>query len=65
MKSQKSSRLDKVEQNIDILARALDKLMQEHESLKQMFIGSSMIIKDLPGYTEAVEKLKEQEENVE
>ena len=58
MKSQKSSRVDLLEKKIETLGVIAQNLLVEVNHLKTLSFGNSKIIKNMPDYEEALEKLK-------
>lgn len=54
----KESKLIEMQRKIEVLGSITQGLMKEIEHLKTLSFGNSKIIKDLPGYEEAIEKLK-------
>ena len=61
----KESRLIEMSNKIDTLGAVAQRLMAESENLKTLAIGTMELVKNLPGYEEALEKLKEANEQSE
>ena len=59
MTKQKQSRIDLVEKKIEALIRVIQQLMDENAYLKDLSVGTLETVKLLPGYQEAIDKLKE------
>ena len=64
MKGQKQSRVDNLEKRMAAVTNVLQQLINEMDNLKTMTLGSYSLTKNLPGYEEAVEKLKKQNEEM-
>ena len=58
MKGQKQSRTDALEKRMAALTNVLQKLINEINNLKTMVFGQQEILKQLPGYEDAIEKIK-------
>jgi hypothetical protein len=56
----KESKLIEMQRKIEVLGSITQGLMKEVDHLKTLSFGNSKIIKDLPGYEEAIEKLKKE-----
>ena len=59
MKGQKQSRTDALEKRMAAVTNVLQQLINEINNLKTMVFGQQEILKQLEGYDEAIEKLKE------
>ena len=64
MKGQKQSRVDNLEKRMVAVTNVLQQLINEMDNLKTMTLGNYSLTKNLPGYEEAVEKLKKQNEEM-
>ena len=58
MKGQKQSRTDALEKRMAAVTNVLQKLINEINNLKTMVFGQQEILKQLPGYEDAIEKIK-------
>ena len=58
----KESKLIEMGNRIETLGQAIIRLTEEISMLKTLAMGDHQLIKLLPGFTEALEKLKEQHE---
>jgi len=58
MKGQKQSRVDNIEKRIAAITNVIQQLIDELQNTKTLAIGSLQTIKEMPGYNEAIEKLK-------
>ena len=65
MKTQKQSRIDLLSKKIEAQSRIIDYLLQEINNTKTMAIGTFKTIQEMPGYKKAINKLKENQNNVE
>lgn len=59
MKGQKQSRTDSLEKRMAAVTNVLQQLINEINNLKTMVFGQQEILKQLEGYDDAIEKLKE------
>ena len=59
MKTQKQSRVDALEKRIAAMTNVMQQLIQEVTNLRTLSFGTLETIKQMPGYNEALEKLKE------
>lgn len=59
MKTQKQSRVDSLEKRVAAMTNVTQQLIQEVINLRTLFFGTLETIKPMPGYNEALEKLKE------
>lgn len=59
MKGQKQSRIDNLEKRMAAATNVIQGLINEIENLKTMVFGQHEITKQLEGYDNAIEKLKE------
>jgi len=59
MSKQKQSRADLQEKKIEALTRIVHNIMKENEYLRSLSVGTFETIKLMPGYEEAMDKLKE------
>jgi uracil-DNA glycosylase len=64
MKGQKQSRTDALEKRMAAVTNVLQQLINEIDNLKTMTLGNYSLTKHLPGYDEAIEKLKEENEKM-
>jgi len=64
MKGQKQSRVDNLEKRMAAVTNVLQQLINEMDNLKTMTFGNYSLTKNLPGYEEAVEKLKKENEEM-
>jgi len=58
MKGQKQSRTDALEKRMAAATSVLQHLINEKERLKTMISGQQQILKQLPGYEDAIAELK-------
>jgi hypothetical protein len=66
MSKQKQSRVEALEKKQAATTRVLQELINEFNNIRTMSVGVYTLVKDMPGYEEAVNKLKEKtEKNVE
>jgi hypothetical protein len=54
----KESKLIEMKNKIETLVSVLQTLMMELNHIKTLSFGTSKLIKEMPGYEEAIEKLK-------
>ena len=59
MKTQKQSRVDALEKRVAAMTNVMQQLIQEITNLRTLSFGTLETIKQMPGYDEALEKLKE------
>jgi len=59
MKTQKQSRVDSLEKRVAAMTNVIQQLIQEITNLRTLSFGTLETIKQMPGYNEALEKLKE------
>ena len=59
MKGQKQSRVDNLEKRMAAVTNVLQQLINEISNLKTMVFGQQEILKQLPGYEDAIKKIKE------
>jgi beta-phosphoglucomutase-like phosphatase (HAD superfamily) len=59
MKGEKQSRQDLLEKKVQALINVVQQLLSENTYLKDLSVGTLEAIKLMPGYEEAIEKLKE------
>ena len=59
MKTQKQSRVDSLEKRVAAMTNVIQQLIQEVTNLRTLSFGTLETIKQMPGYDEALEKLKE------
>ena len=62
MNKQKQSRVEALEKKQAATTRVLQELINEFNNMKTMSVGTYALLKDMPGYEEAVNKLKEKTE---
>jgi hypothetical protein len=62
MSKQKQSRIDVLEKKQSATTRVLQELINEFNNIRTMSVGVYTLVKDMPGYKEAVNKLKEKTE---
>ena len=58
MKGQKQSRTDALEKRMAAVTNVLQQLINETNNLKTMVFGQQEILKQLPGYEDAITELK-------
>ena len=63
MNKQKQSRVETLEKRQAATTRVLQELINELNNIKTMSVGTYALLKDMPGYEEALNKLKEKTEN--
>ena len=59
MSKQKQSRADLQGKKIEALTRIVHNIMKENEYLRSLSVGTFETIKLMPGYEEAMDKLKQ------
>ena len=59
MKGSKSSRVDLLEKKIEALIRVVQQILDENNYLKDLAVGTLETVKNIDGYEQAIEKLKE------
>jgi hypothetical protein len=59
MKGSKSSRVDLLEKKIQALIRVVQQILDENNYLKDLAVGTLETVKNIEGYEQAIEKLKE------
>ena len=59
MKGSKSSRVDLLEKKIEALIRVVQQILDENNYLKDLAVGTLETVKNIEGYEQAIEKLKE------
>ena len=62
MSKQKQSRVEALEKKQVATTRVLQELINEFNNIRTMSVGVYALVKDMPGYEEAVNKLKEKTE---
>jgi hypothetical protein len=62
MNKQKQSRVEALEKKQAATTRVLQELINEFNNMKTMSVGTYALLKDMPGYEEALSKLKEKTE---
>lgn len=62
MSKQKQSRIDVLEKKQSATTRVLQGLINEFNNIRTMSVGVYTLVKDMPGYEEAVSRLKEKTE---
>ena len=55
----KESKLMEMSNKIESMGQALNRIIHELTNLKDLSIGTMELVKNLPGYTKALKKLKE------
>ena len=58
MKGQKQSRTDALEKRMAAVTNVLQQLINENDRLSTMVSGHHQVLKQLPGYEDAIDKLK-------
>ena len=58
MKSQKQSRTDALEKRMAAVTNVLQQLINENNRLSTMVSGHHQVLKQLPGYVDAINELK-------
>jgi len=64
MKGQKQSRTDNLEKRMAAATNVLQGLINEIDHLKTMTLGMHSLIKEMPDYEKALEKLKNKNEKM-
>ena len=64
MKGQKQSRVDNLEKRMAAVTNVLQQLIDESQHTRTLAVGSLQTIKEMPGYDEAIEKLKNKNEEM-
>jgi len=64
MKGQKQSRVDNLEKRMAAVTNVLQQLINELNNVKTISIGTLQTIKEMPDYDEAIEKLKNKNEEM-
>ena len=64
MKGQKQSRVDNLEKRMAAVTNVLQQLIDELQHTRTLAVGSLQTIKEMPGYDEAIEKLKNKNEEM-
>ena len=59
MKAKKQSRTDFLEKKVRYLTTVVQMLLDENTHLKNLAVGTLETIKQMPGYEQAIENLKE------
>jgi hypothetical protein len=59
----KEQTLIEMKNKIEMLGSVVQTLTMEMDHLKTLSFGTSKLIKEMPGYNEAIEKLKQDVEN--
>jgi|COG998Drversion2_1049125.scaffolds.fasta_scaffold183101_2 hypothetical protein len=59
MKGMKGSRVDLLEKKIEALIRVVQQILDENNYLKDLAVGTLETVKNMEGYEQAIEKLKE------
>ena len=59
MKGMKGSRVDLLEKKIEALIRVVQQILDENNYLKDLAVGTLETVKNIEGYEQAIEKLKE------
>ena len=55
----KGSRVDLLEKKIEALIRVVQQILDENNYLKDLAVGTLETVKNIEGYEQAIEKLKE------
>ena len=55
----KGSRVDLLEKKIEALIRVVQQILDENNYLKDLAVGTLETVKNMEGYEQAIEKLKE------
>ena len=55
----KGSRVDLLEKKIEALIRVVQQILDENNYLKDLAVGTLETVKNMKGYEQAIEKLKE------
>jgi hypothetical protein len=56
----KESKLIEMSNKVDTVGMAINRVVQEIGNLKDLYIGLAELVKLMPGYDKALEKMKEQ-----
>lgn len=59
MKGQKQSKVELLEKKVAALINVAQQLLDENEGLKNLVLGTLETVKLMPGYSEAIDQLKE------
>ena len=59
MKGQKQSKIDLLNKKIKALINVVQQLLEENSYLKNLSVGTLEAVKLMPGYDEAIKKLKQ------
>lgn len=59
MSKQKQSRVEALEKKQAATTRVLQDLINEFNNIRTMSVGVYTLVKDMPGYDEAINKLKD------
>ena len=59
MKGMKGSRVDLLEKKMEALIRVVQQILDENNYLKDLAVGTLETVKNMEGYEQAIEKLKE------
>lgn len=59
MKGQKQSKIELLDKKIKALINVVQQLLEENSYLKNLSVGTLEAVKLMPGYDEAIEKLKQ------
>jgi hypothetical protein len=62
MKNKKQSRVDALEKRMAATTNVIQALIDELNNVKTMAIGTYSLVKEMPGHDEAIEKLKNNQE---
>ena len=62
MSKQKQSRVEALEKKQAATTRVLQDLINEFNNIRTMSVGVYTLVKDMPGYDEAINKLKDKTE---
>jgi hypothetical protein len=62
MSKQKQSRVEALEKKQAATTRVLQNLINEFNNIRTMSVGVYTLVKDMPGYDEAMNKLKDKTE---
>jgi hypothetical protein len=62
MSKQKQSRVEALEKKQAATTRVLQDLINEFNNIRTMSVGLYTLVKDMPGYDEAINKLKDKTE---
>ena len=64
MKGSKQSRVDNLEKRMAAMTNVVQQLINEVQHLRTLSLGSLQTIKKLPGYDDAIEELKKENEEM-